>query len=94
MVVLPELENAIADKNVLALHIRESLKEVDELLKSLKNKSVEKLKEVDQKMASIRIELESVNNVLNTIKYTAKNILHVPLYLCAMKHMILGRAGV
>jgi len=64
MVVLPELENAIADKNVLALHIRESLKEVDELLKSLKNKSVEKLKEVEHKMASIRIELDSVSYAL------------------------------
>jgi len=79
MVVLPELENAIADKNVLALHIRESLKEVDELLKSLKNKSVEKLKEVEHKMASIRIELDSVSNALNTNKCTVKKIVHVPM---------------
>jgi len=79
IVVLPELENAIADKNVLALHIRESLKEVDELLKSLKNKSVEKLKEVEHKMASIRIELDSVSNELSINKYTALILLCVPL---------------
>lgn len=65
IVALPELENAIADKNVLAMHVRESLKEVDEILKCLKNKNVEKLKAVEQKAASIKIELESVNN-----KYT------------------------
>lgn len=50
---------------MLALHIRESLKEIDELLKSLKNKNVEKLKEVEHKMASIRIELDSVSNKIN-----------------------------
>lgn len=62
IVALPELENAIADKNVLAIHVRESLKEVDELLKGLKNKSSEKLKAMEQKTASIQLELESVNN--------------------------------
>lgn len=61
-VVLPELENLIADKNVLAVHVRESLKEIDELLKGLKNKIVEKLKAVEQKAASLQIELESVND--------------------------------
>lgn len=60
MVVLPELENAIADKNVLAIHVRESLKEVDELLKCLKNKITEKVKEMEHKAISIQIELESV----------------------------------
>lgn len=60
-VIIPELKNAIADKNVLTLHVRESLKEVDELLKSLKNKSAEKLKEMEQKVASMKTELESVN---------------------------------
>lgn len=62
IVALPELENAIADKNVLAMHVRESLKEIDELLKCLKNKNAEKLKAVEQKAASTKIELESVNN--------------------------------
>lgn len=61
IVALPELENAMADKNVLAVHVRESLKEVDELLKSLKNKSAEKLKVMEQKTASLQLELESVN---------------------------------
>jgi len=65
IVVVPELENAMADKNVLAMHIRESLKEVDELLKNLKNKSVEKLKEVEHKIASIRLELDSVSYTMN-----------------------------
>lgn len=60
--VLAELENAIADKNVLAVHVRESLKEVDEMLKCLKNKIAGKLKEVEQKAASGQIELETVNN--------------------------------
>jgi len=90
IVVLPELENAIADKNVLAVHIRESLKEVDELLKSLKNKNVEKLKEVEHKIASIRIELDSVSNKLNSYKFTAYKLLCL-----LMKHIvILGRVGV
>lgn len=61
MVVLPELENAIADKNVLAIHVRESLKEIDELLKSLKNKNVEKLKALEQKATSVQVDLEMVN---------------------------------
>jgi fructose-specific phosphotransferase system component IIB len=59
---LPELQNAIADKNVLAIHVREHLKEVDEILKNLKNKNSEKLKAEEQKLASIQMELESVNN--------------------------------
>lgn len=62
MVVLSELENAIADKNVLALHVRESLKEVDKLLKSLKNQNADKLKAAEQKEAFIQLELESVND--------------------------------
>lgn len=60
---------------MLALHIRESLKEIDELLKSLKNKNVEKLKEVEHKMASIRIELDSVSNKLNKNKVTGNKLL-------------------
>lgn len=60
--VLSELENAIADKNVLTIHVRESLKEVDTLLKSLKNKIAEKLKAAEQKAAFIQLELESVND--------------------------------
>lgn len=60
-VVLPELENVIADKNVLAMNVRESLKEIDELLKNLKNKITEKLKAVEHEAASIQIELDSVN---------------------------------
>lgn len=59
---MPELENAIADKNVLAMHVRDSLKEVDEILKRLKNKNSEKLKAEEQKLASVQMELESVNN--------------------------------
>lgn len=47
------------------MHIRESLKEVDELLKSLKTKNVEKLKEAEHKIASIRIELDSVSYKFN-----------------------------
>ncbi|XP_015376348.1 PREDICTED: kinetochore protein NDC80 homolog [Diuraphis noxia] len=74
IVVLPELENAIADKNVLALHIRESLKEVDELLKSLKTKNVEKLKEVEHKMASIQIELDSAELEYNKLKKIAEKL--------------------
>lgn len=62
---MPELENAIADKNVLAMHVRESLKEVDEILKCLKNKNSEKLKAEEQKLASVQMELESVNNKKN-----------------------------
>ncbi|XP_027853547.2 kinetochore protein NDC80 homolog [Aphis gossypii] len=74
IVVLPELENAIADKNVLAVHIRESLKEVDELLKTLKNKNVEKLKEVEHKIASIRIELDSAELEYNKLKKIAEKL--------------------
>lgn len=59
--VLPELENAIADKNILTIHVRESLKEVDTLLKCLKNKIADKLKAVEQKAAFIQLELESVS---------------------------------
>lgn len=62
IVALPELENAMADKNILAMHVRESLKEVDELLKCLKKKNAEKLKAVEQNAASIKMDLESVNN--------------------------------
>jgi len=65
------------------------LKEVDELLKSLKNKNVEKLKEVEHKMASIRIELDSVSYKFNENKYTANNFVCVPF-----KHIVLGRVGV
>lgn len=65
MVVLPELENAIADKNVLAMHVRDSLKGIDELLKCLKNKIAEKLKGVEHKAVSTQTELESVNNKYN-----------------------------
>lgn len=62
IVVLPELENAIADKNVLAPHVKESLKDVDELLKSLKNKKGELLKITEQKAATIQKELDLVND--------------------------------
>lgn len=61
IVVLPELENAIADKNVLAMYVRDSLKEIDDLLKNLKNKTAEKLKALEQKAASTQLELDSVN---------------------------------
>lgn len=62
IVVLPELENAIADKNVLAPHVKESLKDVDELLKSLKYKKAEQLKITEQKAATIQKELDLVND--------------------------------
>jgi len=69
IVVLPELENAVADKNVLALHVRESLNEVDELLKRLKNKVAEKLKGVEHKAISVQKEFESVNDKCIYIRY-------------------------
>lgn len=62
IVVLPELESAIADKNVLAPHVKESLKDVDEILKSLKNKKAEQLKITEQKAATIQKELDLVND--------------------------------
>lgn len=62
IVVLPELENAIADKNVLAPHVKETLKDVDELLKCLKNKKGELLKITEQKAATIQKELDLVND--------------------------------
>lgn len=62
-VMLPELENAIVDKNVLYIAIRESLKKVDELLKCLKINKTEKLKTVQQNTAMKKAELESVNDL-------------------------------
>jgi len=62
-VVLPELENAIADKNVLAPHVRESLKVVDEILKSLKNKKADELKAMEHKLVSLQKELDSVKRL-------------------------------
>ncbi|XP_050522455.1 kinetochore protein NDC80 homolog isoform X2 [Daktulosphaira vitifoliae] len=75
MVALPELENAIADKNVLVLHVRESLKEVDEILKNLKNKNSERLKDIEQKLASVKIELESVVLEYNNLKRVIERLL-------------------
>lgn len=69
IVAIPELENAIADKNVLAIYVRESLKEVDDLLKSLKNKKAENLIEAEQKLASMKIELETVNDKYNKLLF-------------------------
>lgn len=60
IIVLPELESLVADKNVLAAHVRESLKEVDKHLSCLKSKITEKLKAVEQKATSLQIELDSV----------------------------------
>lgn len=74
IVVLPELENAIADKNVLAPHVKESLKEVDELLKSLKNKKVEQLKITEQKAATIQKELDLAMLELNNLKRLAEKL--------------------
>ncbi|XP_025204202.1 kinetochore protein NDC80 homolog [Melanaphis sacchari] len=68
IVVLPELENAITDKNILAIYTRESLKKVDELLKSLKNKNVQRLKEVEQKNASIQINVDLAQLEYNKLK--------------------------
>jgi len=62
-VVLPELENALADKNVLAPHVRESLKVVDENLKSLKNKKADKLNTMERKLVSLQKELDSVKRL-------------------------------
>lgn len=62
-VMLPELENAMVDKNVLYIAIRESLKKVDELLKCLKINKTEKLKAVQQNTAMKKAELESVNDL-------------------------------
>jgi len=45
------------------MHIRESLKKIDELLKCLKDKNVKKLKEVEQKFASMKIEVDSVSKI-------------------------------
>lgn len=72
IVVLPELENAITEKNVLVMHIRESLKKIDELLKCLKDKNVKKLKEVEQKFSSIKIEVDSVSKAQKKILSTNK----------------------
>ncbi|VVC40485.1 Kinetochore protein Ndc80 [Cinara cedri] len=74
MVVLPELENAIADKNVLTIHVRESLKEVDKLLKCLKNQNAEKLKAAEQKEAFIQLEIESAKLEYNNMKRTAESL--------------------
>lgn len=64
IVALPELANAVADKNVLAVHVRESLKEVDELLKSLKNQCTEKVKAMEQNAATTQMDSESVSIML------------------------------
>ncbi|KAE9545165.1 hypothetical protein AGLY_000708 [Aphis glycines] len=74
IVVLPELENAITDKNVLVMHIRESLKKIDELLKCLKDKNVKKLKEVEQKFASMKIEVDSAQLEYNKLKILAEKL--------------------
>ncbi|XP_050440455.1 kinetochore protein NDC80 homolog [Adelges cooleyi] len=75
MVVLPELENAIADKNVLVFHVRESLKEVDEILKSLKNKISERYKAIEQKSKAVNIELETVQIEHKNITKTLEKLL-------------------
>jgi len=80
IVALPELENAIADKNVLAMHVRESLKEINEILKSLKNKNSEKLKTLEQKSASIKMELESVS--CEIILFSSLNKIYFDFRLC------------
>lgn len=43
------------------MHVRDSLKEIDNLLKNLKNKSVEELKALEQKAATLQLELDSVS---------------------------------
>lgn len=71
------------------MHIRESLKEIDELLKCIKNKTIEKLKEVEQKLASIGIELDSVSNKSNKYKYTIYK-----LFFAYKTYSELGKAGI
>lgn len=62
IVSLPELEEAISDKNVLVPAVRESLKQVDNLLRGLKSVKSDELKTIEKKAASIKIDLESVSD--------------------------------